>query len=191
MRIEHFGGDWCVFNHEYIAVASVPGWCALEACTSRVWNVGSYLYGEPQVPQPSVKMLYGADAEREVSCRRLYARCSAPSINARARARVFIVIVLHSLKIFVSRRPLKAKPKLLLQPRPKLKRMPRLLPKRRRSLRALRLWSCCSGWTCSSTSQSSCEGEGGELARCCAALLRRVLQERKRGGHGHVCHDCG
>jgi hypothetical protein len=36
------------------------------------------------VHQPSVKMLFGADAEREVSCRcRLCARCNAPCITAR------------------------------------------------------------------------------------------------------------
>ena len=83
--IEHLGGIWQVKSvsnkGENITFAEVPGGCALEACTSRVWNVGS---GSGLVPQPSVKMLFGADAEREVSCRcRLCARCNAPSITAR------------------------------------------------------------------------------------------------------------
>ncbi len=83
--IEYFGGKWqlkLVSNKgKNISAAYVPGGCALEACTSRVWDVGS---GSGLVPQPSVKMLFGADAEREVSCRcRLCARCNAPCITAR------------------------------------------------------------------------------------------------------------
>ena len=83
--IEHFGGLWqikLVSNKgKNASSAELPGGCALEACTSRVWNVGD---GTAHVPQPSVKMLFGADAEREVSCRcRLCARCNAPSITAR------------------------------------------------------------------------------------------------------------
>ena len=88
--IEHFGGKWQVKSvsnkGNNISAASVTGGCALEACTSRVWDVGTG--GSGLVPQPSVKMLFGADAEREVSCRcRLCARCNAPSITARARLR--------------------------------------------------------------------------------------------------------
>ena len=83
--IEHLGGIWQVKSlsdrGKNTAWASFPGGCALEACTSRVWNVSD---GKIHVPQPSVKMLFGADAEREVSCRcRLCARCNAPSITAR------------------------------------------------------------------------------------------------------------
>ena len=85
--IEYFGGtsSWQVKpvpdKGQNNATAVVPGGCALEACTSRVWNVGD---GTAFLPQPSVKMLFGADAEREVSCRcRLCARCNAPSITAR------------------------------------------------------------------------------------------------------------
>ena len=83
--IEHFAGTWDVKlvsnKGKNISCASVPGGCALEACTSRVWNVYD---GTAYVPQPSVKMLFGADAEREVSCRcRLCARCNAPCITAR------------------------------------------------------------------------------------------------------------
>ena len=83
--IEHFGGLWQIKfvsdKGKYASSAEVPGGCALEACTSRVWDVWD---GTAFVPQPSVKMLFGADAEREVSCRcRLCARCNAPSITAR------------------------------------------------------------------------------------------------------------
>ena len=87
--IEYFGGTWQVKpvsnKGQNFSRASVPGGCALEACTSRVWNVWD---GTAFVPQPSVKMLFGADAEREVSCRcRLCARCNAPCIIACARLR--------------------------------------------------------------------------------------------------------
>ena len=83
--IEYFGGNWHIKSvsnkGKNTAAASVPGVCALQACTSRVWTVSD---GKKQVPQPSVKMLFGADAEREVSCRcRLCARCNAPCITAR------------------------------------------------------------------------------------------------------------
>ena len=83
--IEHFGGKWHlkpVSNKgQNFSWAFVTGGCALEACTSRVWNVSDET---TLLPQPSVKMLFGADAEREVSCRcRLCARCNAPSITAR------------------------------------------------------------------------------------------------------------
>ena len=83
--IEHFAGKWQVKSlsdrGKNTAWASFPGGCALEACTSRVWNVSDET---THVPQPSVKMLFGADAEREVSCRcRLCARCNAPCITAR------------------------------------------------------------------------------------------------------------
>ena len=83
--IEHFGGKWQLKpvseKGKNVDFAEVPGGCPLEACTSRVWNVSD---GNTHVPQPSVKMLFGADAEREVSCRcRLCARCNAPCITAR------------------------------------------------------------------------------------------------------------
>ena len=87
--IEHFGGQWQLKlvseKGQNVSTASVPGGRALEACTSRVWNVSDET---TLLPQPSVKMLFGADAEREVSCRcRLCARCNAPCITARARLR--------------------------------------------------------------------------------------------------------
>jgi len=83
--IEHFGGKWqlkpATHKGQNLSAAEVPGGCALEACTSRVWSVAD---GKTLLPQPSVKMLCGADAEREVSRRRLCARCNAPSITSRA-----------------------------------------------------------------------------------------------------------
>ena len=83
--IEYLGGLWQIKSvsdkGKNVAAAEVPGVCALEACASRVWDVDD---GTTFVPQPSVKMLFGADAEREVSCRcRLCARCNAPCITAR------------------------------------------------------------------------------------------------------------
>jgi len=129
--IEHFGGKWqlkrVTHKGQNLCTAYVPGGCALEACTSRVWSVSD---GETCVPQSSVKMLCGADAEREVSRRSLSALCNAPSVTACARAcacaRAFIVTVLLSLKNFMSHRPRKARSKLLL----KQKRKPKL-PRRR------------------------------------------------------------
>ena len=84
--IEYFGGKWQVKSvsnkGKNASAASVTGGCALEACTSRVWHVYD---GKTHVPQPSVKMLFGADAEREVSCRcRLCARCNAPHVFCHA-----------------------------------------------------------------------------------------------------------
>ena len=89
MCIEHRGGLWqlkpALAKGKDSGWADCAGGCALEACTSRVWNVSD---GKTLLPQPSVKMLFGADAEREVSCRcRLCARCNAPCITARARLR--------------------------------------------------------------------------------------------------------
>jgi len=76
MCIEHFGGKWQLKplsnKGENRNAAEVTGGCALEACTSRLWSVSD---GKTHVPQPSVKMLCGADAEREVS--------HAPSVTAR------------------------------------------------------------------------------------------------------------
>jgi len=179
--IEHFGGKWqlkpVTDKGKNDCFAEVPGGCALEGCTSH-WLSETFARnfcvsnGERLVLQLGVKMLFGADAEREVSRRRLCARCSTPSITARARARAFIVTVLQPLKLFMSRRPLKARPRLPLKQRLS---KPRLTPKSRPSLRTL--CSCCSGWTCRSTSQSSCEGEGGGLARCC-----RVAESCAAGG---------
>jgi len=158
MCIEHFGGKWqlklAAFKGQNLFTAYVPGGCALEACSSRVWFVSEGVF---HVPQSSVKMLCGADAEREVSRRSLSALCNAPSVTARAPACTFIITFCVFLKLFRSRRPLKARPMLPLKQNLMMKsKMP---PMRRPSLRAL--WSCCSGWTFRSTSQNSCEGKGG------------------------------
>ena len=68
MCIEHYGGRWQVKpvpdKGSGRCFASVTGGCALEACTSRVWNVGD---GNAYGDQASVKIATGADAEREVS----------------------------------------------------------------------------------------------------------------------------
>ena len=76
--IEHFGGQWQLklVSHkgQNLCIAKVLGGCAFEACTLHVWSVWD---GKTQVHQPSVKMLSGADAEREVSRRRLCARARA------------------------------------------------------------------------------------------------------------------
>ena len=65
--IEHHGGAWQVkpvsFKGKDECCASVPGACALEACTSRVWRVGD---GKALHNQPSVTMVTGADAEQAV-----------------------------------------------------------------------------------------------------------------------------
>jgi len=90
MCIEHFGGKWQLKplsnKGQNLSAAEVTGGCALEACTSRLWSLSD---GETCVPQPRVKMLCGADAEREVSHRRPSARCSTPSVTSRAH--VFVM----------------------------------------------------------------------------------------------------
>ena len=80
MRIEHFMGQWQLKTvsqkGQNLCTAWVPGGCALEACTSCVWNAASD-DGKTLLPQPRVKMLSGADAEREVSGCCLCAHCTA------------------------------------------------------------------------------------------------------------------
>ena len=87
--IEHLGGKWqlklVAEKGQNCSTAEIPGGCALEACMSRVWSVWG---GMTHVPQPSVKMLFGADAEREVSRRRLSARCNM--LLSTARAHIFV-----------------------------------------------------------------------------------------------------
>ena len=88
--IEHLEGEWqlkpVTHKGESCSTACVAGGCALEACTSRVWSVAD---GETLLPQPSVKMLCGGDAEREVSRRRLCVLCSTPFSTARSH--VFVM----------------------------------------------------------------------------------------------------
>jgi hypothetical protein len=68
MCIEHYGGKWQIKSVSLKGTntyfANVTGGCALDACTSRVWRVGN---GKTFEDQPSVKLLTGANAEREVS----------------------------------------------------------------------------------------------------------------------------
>ena len=66
--IEHHVGRWQVKDvsskGKDACNASVAGGCALEDCTSRVWRVSSDKgWGD----QPSVKMVTGREAERQVS----------------------------------------------------------------------------------------------------------------------------
>ena len=58
--------------------ASVAGYCALEACASRVWRVSN---GRTFEDQASVKIATGPDVEREVSgcCMRPQQRTTTPA----------------------------------------------------------------------------------------------------------------
>ena len=82
MCIEHRGGRWQV---KYVSKkgsttcdASVAGYCALEACASRVWRVWN---GSTREDQASVKIATGPDVEREVSgcCMRPQQRTTTPA----------------------------------------------------------------------------------------------------------------
>lgn len=70
--IEHYkdDGDWQVKpvsgNRQGSCWAYVEGGCALEACTSRLWNM---LDGNLFCEQPDIRMVTGAIAESAVSCR--------------------------------------------------------------------------------------------------------------------------
>ena len=81
MCIEHYGGTWQVkaVSHKGTdgAWASVAGGCGLEACTSRVWMVDDGTPG-PLVDAPSVKLVAGAEAQRQVRGGCLHARQHAP-----------------------------------------------------------------------------------------------------------------
>ncbi len=67
MCIEHSGGLWHVqpvsSKGKNGCKAYVAGGCALEACTSRAWNVWD---GVGFRDAPSVKLMTGAEAERQV-----------------------------------------------------------------------------------------------------------------------------
>jgi hypothetical protein len=69
--IEHRGGMWQVkhvsLKGKDSSVASVPGGCALEACTSRKWKKDDGIPGHPLLADPGLKMVTGAEAERAVS----------------------------------------------------------------------------------------------------------------------------
>ena len=74
--LEHFGGKWGVKpvsnKGENNCYAYVAGGCAAEACTSRPWRVADGKGGWIE-PPPPVKMVAGAEAERQVGCCRLHA----------------------------------------------------------------------------------------------------------------------
>jgi hypothetical protein len=67
--IEHFKGEWGVKSNSNkksnLCSAHVSGGLAFESCASRVWKVYDYS-GTKWVKQPSVKMVMGAEAERQV-----------------------------------------------------------------------------------------------------------------------------
>ena len=79
--IEHFGEKWEVKpvsgKGKTNAWAYVAGGCGLEACTSRVWRVDDGTPG-PFVDAPSVKLVAGAEAQRQVRGGCLHARQHAP-----------------------------------------------------------------------------------------------------------------
>ena len=66
--MEHFEGRWNAKavseQGKSISFASVAGYCALEACTTRQWSVWD---GKRWFDAPGVKMVTGAEAERQVS----------------------------------------------------------------------------------------------------------------------------
>ncbi len=68
MCIEHCAGQWLVKDVPSkgtpAGMAFVQGGCALEDCTSRVWRMFN---GKEWEDQPSVKMVTGSEAERQVS----------------------------------------------------------------------------------------------------------------------------
>ena len=77
--IEHYGGNWQVkpVSHKGKdgAWANVTGGCGLEACTSRVWTVYD---GKAWNNAPSVKLVAGAEAQRQVRGGCPHARQHAP-----------------------------------------------------------------------------------------------------------------
>ena len=77
--IEHYGGQWQVKavsdKGKNSCKAYVAGGCGLEACTSRVWTVYD---GKAWNDAPSVKLVAGAEAQRQVRGGCLHARQHAP-----------------------------------------------------------------------------------------------------------------
>ncbi len=75
--IEHFKEEWGVKNNSNKnsnrCSAHVSGGSAFDSCASRVWKVYDYS-GTKWVEQPSVKMVTGAEAERQVSVLLSHAR---------------------------------------------------------------------------------------------------------------------
>jgi hypothetical protein len=78
--MEHRGGRWQVKNVAHKGkgncLAYVAGGCAAEACTSRQWKV---TFDDKAFDDaPLVKMVAGAEAERQVGCCRLHAAPPLP-----------------------------------------------------------------------------------------------------------------
>ena len=72
--LEHFEGKWMVKavsnKGKAGCFAYVAGGCAAEACTSRPWSVDD---GKAWTDAPLMKMVAGAEAQRQVGCCRLHA----------------------------------------------------------------------------------------------------------------------
>ena len=75
MWIEHFVGKWQIKSvsdkGKANCFANVAGGCAAEACTSRQWKVS--FDNKTFSDAPHVKMLAGAEAQRQVGCCCLHA----------------------------------------------------------------------------------------------------------------------
>jgi hypothetical protein len=80
MCMEHRGGDWEVKTVSSkgtgVCFAYVAGGCAAEACTSRMWKVT--FDNATHQDAPSVKMVAGAEAERQVERRCMRAHQHPP-----------------------------------------------------------------------------------------------------------------
>jgi hypothetical protein len=80
MCIEHRSGVWQVKHvsskGKDDCYASVPGGCALEACTSLVWRVWDNMAFHDQ---PSVKMVTSVEALQAVRCPCIVAPHKSPS----------------------------------------------------------------------------------------------------------------
>ena len=81
--MEHRGGHWEVKNvsskGENTCKAYVAGGCAAEACTSRMWKVT--FDGATFEDAPSVKMVAGAEAQRQVERRCMRAHHPPPPLQ--------------------------------------------------------------------------------------------------------------
>ena len=79
MCMEHHGGQWQVKpvsdKGTVNCFAYVAGGCAAEACTSRMWKVSN---GVTHQDAPSVKMVAGAEAQRQVERRCMHASPPSP-----------------------------------------------------------------------------------------------------------------
>jgi hypothetical protein len=113
MCMEHFGGNWQVKSVSAIGkdncFAKVSGGCGAEACTSRQWMVWD---GKTWAEAHVVKMVAGAEAQRQVGCCCLHAHQNPlhhPALHAPAIA---------SSHLFLFLRRALSMPPLLQQPLP-------------------------------------------------------------------------